>query len=325
MGHLRGMREPEYANTPRELVYSEDKLKVWHFKGEGKPTSKTPLLIVYALVNTVWMTDLQADRSMVRNLLEQGEDVYLIDWGYPDAADRWLTLDDYINGYLDRCVDVVRAAPRARCDQPARYLPGRRVFVVLHRAASGQGEEPDHHGHAGGLPHAGQHVVALVRACSMWTGLSIPWAISPPVDELRLPHAETSATESAEVHRAGRHPRQSDRAGELPAHGALDLRFARSGRRSVPPVHQGFLPGQQARQGHAGDRRQAGGSGHGDPAGAEHFSPSRIIWCHRMLRARWASMSAPPTTPSWRSRVATSASMCPAARSARCHRRSING
>ena len=108
MGQLRGARQPEYANTPRELVYSEDKLKVWHFKGDSKPTSKTPLLITYALVNTVWMTDLQADRSMVRNLLEQGEDVYLIDWGYPDAADRWLTLDDYINGYLDRCVDAVR-------------------------------------------------------------------------------------------------------------------------------------------------------------------------------------------------------------------------
>ncbi|MEO9078047.1 MAG: class III poly(R)-hydroxyalkanoic acid synthase subunit PhaC [Rhodanobacter sp.] len=109
MANLRSMREPEYANTPRELVYSEDKLKVWHFTGHGKTSSKTPLLIVYALVNTVWMTDLQADRSMVRNLLEQGEDVYLIDWGYPDGADRWLTLDDYINGYLDRCVDAVRA------------------------------------------------------------------------------------------------------------------------------------------------------------------------------------------------------------------------
>jgi polyhydroxyalkanoate synthase subunit PhaC len=108
MGHLRDMHEPEYANTPRELVYSEDKLKVWHFTG-SKPTARTPILIVYALVNTVWMTDLQSDRSMVRNLLVQGEDVYLIDWGYPDGADRWLTLDDYINGYLDRCVDAVRA------------------------------------------------------------------------------------------------------------------------------------------------------------------------------------------------------------------------
>lgn len=108
MQHLRSLGEQDYANTPREAVYREDKLTVWHMKGNTKPTAKVPTLIVYALVNTVWMTDLQEDRSLVRNLLAQGEDVYLLDWGYPDGADRWLTLDDYINGYLDRCVDAVR-------------------------------------------------------------------------------------------------------------------------------------------------------------------------------------------------------------------------
>ncbi len=108
MKQLRGMHVPEYANTPRELVYREDKLSLWHMRGERQAVSKTPLLIVYALVNTVWMTDLQADRSLVRNLLAQGEDVYLIDWGYPDGADRWLTLDDYLNTYLDHCVEVIR-------------------------------------------------------------------------------------------------------------------------------------------------------------------------------------------------------------------------
>jgi polyhydroxyalkanoate synthase subunit PhaC len=107
MQHLRGLSEQEYANTPREAVYREDKLTIWHMQGNTKPTGKVPTLIVYALVNTVWMTDLQDDRSLVRNLLAQGEDVYLVDWGYPDGADRWLTLDDYLNGYLDRCVDAV--------------------------------------------------------------------------------------------------------------------------------------------------------------------------------------------------------------------------
>ena len=109
MGHLRGMDEPSYANTPRELVYAEDKLKLWHMKGDRAPSTRTPTLIVYALVNTVWMTDLQADRSMVRNLLDQGEDVYLIDWGYPDGSDRFDTLDDYINGYIRGAVDALRA------------------------------------------------------------------------------------------------------------------------------------------------------------------------------------------------------------------------
>jgi polyhydroxyalkanoate synthase len=65
------------------------------------------VLIVYALVNRPYMADLQEDRSMIRGLLDQGLDVYLIDWGYPDGADRYLELDDYINGYIRRCVDFI--------------------------------------------------------------------------------------------------------------------------------------------------------------------------------------------------------------------------
>jgi polyhydroxyalkanoate synthase subunit PhaC len=55
------------------------------------------------------MTDIQENRSTIKGLLATGQDVYLIDWGYPDQADRSLTLDDYINGYLDGCVDHIRA------------------------------------------------------------------------------------------------------------------------------------------------------------------------------------------------------------------------
>ena len=94
--------------TPRVEIYKEDKLTLYRYQASGKTIQNpTPVLIVYALVNRPYMTDLQENRSTVRNLLEAGQDVYLIDWGYPDGADRSLTLDDYINGYLNRCVDVI--------------------------------------------------------------------------------------------------------------------------------------------------------------------------------------------------------------------------
>ncbi len=93
--------------TPREEVYSDDKLVLYRYKSDKPATNKTPLLIVYALVNRPYMTDLQENRSTVQGLLDAGQDVYLIDWGYPDAADRYLTMDDYINGYIDDCVDVL--------------------------------------------------------------------------------------------------------------------------------------------------------------------------------------------------------------------------
>ncbi len=109
METLRKVDDVQFGCTDKEEIYREDKLVLYRFKGENAPTARIPLLIVYALVNRPYMVDLQHDRSMVRNLLAQGEDVYIIDWGYPDGADRWLTLDDYINGYIDRCVEAICA------------------------------------------------------------------------------------------------------------------------------------------------------------------------------------------------------------------------
>ena len=94
--------------SPKEEVYREDNLVLYRFTPMVEQPFRVPILIVYALVNRPYMVDLQEDRSLVRNLLKLGMDVYLIDWGYPARADRWLTLDDYVNGYINNCVDAVR-------------------------------------------------------------------------------------------------------------------------------------------------------------------------------------------------------------------------
>ena len=106
--NLAELGEIPTGATPKEAVYREDKLTLFRFQPSADATETVPVLIIYALVNRPYMTDLQEDRSTVRGLIDAGLDVYLIDWGYPDRADRYLTLDDYINGYIDRCVDVIR-------------------------------------------------------------------------------------------------------------------------------------------------------------------------------------------------------------------------
>jgi len=94
--------------SEKEAVYREDKIILYHFKPVVEKPFEIPLLMVYALVNRPYMVDLQEGRSLVANLLKLGLDIYLIDWGYPTRSDRWLTLDDYINGYVDNCVDFIR-------------------------------------------------------------------------------------------------------------------------------------------------------------------------------------------------------------------------
>ncbi|EIJ42096.1 poly(R)-hydroxyalkanoic acid synthase, class III, PhaC subunit [Beggiatoa alba B18LD] len=104
---LADITEIDIGVTPKEAVYKEDNLVLYRYTPIVDHPNPIPLLVVYALVNRPYMLDLQANRSTIRGLLEAGQDVYLIDWGYPDEADRYLTLEDYIQGYLHRCVKTV--------------------------------------------------------------------------------------------------------------------------------------------------------------------------------------------------------------------------
>ena len=93
--------------TPSEVVYEEDRLKLLHYTSDIQPRYKTPLIFVFALVNRPYILDLKAGRSVVSHFVQGGFDTYMIDWGSPTHADRHLTLDDYINGYMANVVDYV--------------------------------------------------------------------------------------------------------------------------------------------------------------------------------------------------------------------------
>lgn len=104
---LSGVEDVEVGASVRIPVWSQDKVTVYRFVADGADADapcRNPLLIVYALVNRPYMVDLQRDRSLVQRLLALGHDVYVVDWGYPDRADRWLELHDYIARYLDGAV-----------------------------------------------------------------------------------------------------------------------------------------------------------------------------------------------------------------------------
>lgn len=99
--------ETEIAVTPYDVVYEEDRVKLKHYKPTVDIQLKRPLLVVYALINRETMLDLQPGRSVVQNFLQEGIDVYMIDWGYPARKDRYLTIDDHVNGYMDNIVDFI--------------------------------------------------------------------------------------------------------------------------------------------------------------------------------------------------------------------------
>jgi polyhydroxyalkanoate synthase len=103
------LEPPEFSvgTTPSEVIFSEDKMRLIHYIPTVENPHPVPILIVYALVNRYYILDLQPDKSVIKKLLDEGFDVYVIDWGYPSGVDRYLTLDDYVNGYINNAVDKI--------------------------------------------------------------------------------------------------------------------------------------------------------------------------------------------------------------------------
>jgi polyhydroxyalkanoate synthase len=98
--------------SPKDAVWQSGKLILYRYRptagpSGAAPAGAAPLLIVYALVNRPYMMDLQQDRSLIGALLARGLDVYLIDWGYPDGADRFTSLAEYIEGLLAGAVEHI--------------------------------------------------------------------------------------------------------------------------------------------------------------------------------------------------------------------------
>ncbi|HSD04534.1 MAG TPA: class III poly(R)-hydroxyalkanoic acid synthase subunit PhaC [Nitrosopumilaceae archaeon] len=121
--------------TPYDVAYAEDKVRLLHFNSPVQKQNQIPLVIAYALINRYHILDIQPHKSWVKNLLNQGFDIYMIDWGTPSHIDKYLSFDDYVNGYIENCVDFVRSETSVDKVSLQGYCTGgtlATVYTALH-------------------------------------------------------------------------------------------------------------------------------------------------------------------------------------------------
>lgn len=97
-------------NAPFEVLYKKGKTRLLHYLGpKDSRDNHPPLLILYAPINRFHIMDISQEKSVVRKLMSEGLDVYLLDWGYPSWEDSSLSLslDDYVN-YVQDAVQSIK-------------------------------------------------------------------------------------------------------------------------------------------------------------------------------------------------------------------------
>ena len=93
--------------TPYDVLYEEGSLSLLRFRSDYPIRQKEPVLICFSLINRPYVLDLQPDRSVIRQLLQHGLNVYMIDWGVPTEDDHTLRLHDYVCRLMKNVVDFI--------------------------------------------------------------------------------------------------------------------------------------------------------------------------------------------------------------------------
>jgi polyhydroxyalkanoate synthase len=118
--------------TPKEVIWTLNKAKLYRYTPTRPPEERhpIPLLLVYALINKPFIFDLAPDRSFVEYMVDQGFDMYLLDWGAPGPEDQGITFDDYVTDYLSRAIRKVLRVSGADETSILGYCLGATITVV---------------------------------------------------------------------------------------------------------------------------------------------------------------------------------------------------
>ncbi|WP_281823274.1 alpha/beta hydrolase [Sphingobium sp. BS19] len=97
---LAGLRRYQEAvrpphPTPARVHAQVGSATLSHF-GSVEGDDRAPVVLIPSLINPPHVLDLSARTSLIRWLVDQGHDGYLVDWGHPGAGDSMMDLGGHI-------------------------------------------------------------------------------------------------------------------------------------------------------------------------------------------------------------------------------------
>ncbi|CAN5276110.1 class I poly(R)-hydroxyalkanoic acid synthase [soil metagenome] len=98
------------AVTPGTVIYQNDLMQLIQYQPQTTKVYQRPLLIVPPWINKYYILDLNAEKSMVKWLVEQGYSVFMISWVNPDQRHALKDFENYMLEGPLAALDAIKLA-----------------------------------------------------------------------------------------------------------------------------------------------------------------------------------------------------------------------
>ena len=130
----------EVAATSGAVIFRNELFELIQYNPTTAEVRKKPLLYVFSQVNRFYLGDLTPDRSLFRELVQAGVQVFAMSWRNPEAKHANWSLDTYAEGVIG-ALEVVRSVTRQRKADVIGLCAGGTTAAAAAGALHARGDE----------------------------------------------------------------------------------------------------------------------------------------------------------------------------------------
>lgn len=131
----------DLAATPGKVIFRNHLIELLRYNPSTERQFRVPLLIVPPFINKYYILDLDRKKSLVRWLVEQGFQVFMVSWVNPDETYRDINFDDYLFKGVLAALDVVQQVTGADRVNAAGYCVGGTLLGMVQAYLASRGDE----------------------------------------------------------------------------------------------------------------------------------------------------------------------------------------